>query len=352
MWLWLALLLCAITASANTEKVIFLAPPAVSFPNAGPTLEDLRLTSLHLDNTSLRTALQVTFPNIDQLNGLDSWFLLDHLTEGQRYEVRVCWAATQPTAFTIDTFGVQQVFDSPELIQSLAAFSENRHLGSEAAGTGRVHLNDRASVLFLRVQAAADYFSTNKTLMRHPPPVDVDIILDPYRGNIFPQSLTLTAGYIVLLAGGACMDLGQHDGDILSDQPGADQQQRATPQHPFYSLPSELILDIVDLLPPESFINFAFANYPLLHSYGLAPALSRPRVVYITTQTQIPALFPLLNLPPEIMLHVMRNLKPIDIMRFTVANYQDLARQGIAPSLGEETVQQLRNAVRARLAPG
>lgn len=129
-------------------------------------------------------------------------------------------------------------------------------------------------------------------------------------------------------------------------------QPPVTPQHPFYSLPSELILDIVDLLPPEAFINFAFANYPLLHSYGLAPALSTPRVVYLTTQTQIPALFPLLRIPPEIMLHVMRNLKPIDIMRFAVANYQDLARQGIAPPLSAQTIQQLRNAVRARLAPG
>ena len=128
-------------------------------------------------------------------------------------------------------------------------------------------------------------------------------------------------------------------------------QPQATPQHPFYSLPSELILDIVDLLPPEAFINFAFANYPLLHSYGLAPALSRPRVVYLTTQTQIPALFPLLRIPPEIMLHVMRNLKPIDVMRFAVANYQDLTRQGIAPPLSDRTIQQLRNAVRARLAP-
>ncbi|TKA74873.1 hypothetical protein B0A55_05041 [Friedmanniomyces simplex] len=118
-----------------------------------------------------------------------------------------------------------------------------------------------------------------------------------------------------------------------------------TPQHPFYNLPSELILDIVDLLPPEAFINFAFANYPLLHAYGLGPALSRPRVVYITTQTRIPALFPLLRLPPEIMLHVMRNLKPIDIMRFAVANYQDLARQGIAPPLSAGTVGQLRHAV-------
>ena len=123
------------------------------------------------------------------------------------------------------------------------------------------------------------------------------------------------------------------------------------PQHPFYSLPSELILDIVDLLPPEAFINFAFANYPLLHTNGLAPALSRPRVAYITSNTTIPALFPLLRMPADLMLHVMRHLKPIDMMRFVVANYQDLERQGIAPPLTAETAMQLRNAVRARLAP-
>ena len=126
----------------------------------------------------------------------------------------------------------------------------------------------------------------------------------------------------------------------------------ATPQHPFYTLPAELILDIVDFLPPESFINFAFANYPLLHTHGLAPALSRPRVSYITTQTQLPALFPLLRMPAEITLHIMHHLKPLDIMRFVVANYQDLARQGIAPPLTAETVKQLRRAIKGRLAPG
>jgi hypothetical protein len=132
----------------------------------------------------------------------------------------------------------------------------------------------------------------------------------------------------------------------------ATQAAPARPRHPFYTLPSELILDIVDLLGPESFINFAFANYPLLHSYGVAPALSRTRVIYITTQTQIPALFPLLRMPAEIMLHIMRNLKPIDIMRFVVANYQDLARQGIAPPMTPGTERELRNAVRARRVRG
>lgn len=128
--------------------------------------------------------------------------------------------------------------------------------------------------------------------------------------------------------------------------------QALTPQHPFYSLPAELMFDIVDLLGPEAFINFAFANYPLLDRHGLVPALSTPRVSYITNQTQLPTLFPLIRMPAEITLHVMRNLKPLDIMRFVVANYQDLARQGIAPELTAETVKQLRNAIGSSLAPG
>ncbi|KXT06710.1 hypothetical protein AC578_8526 [Pseudocercospora eumusae] len=117
------------------------------------------------------------------------------------------------------------------------------------------------------------------------------------------------------------------------------------PQHPFYRLPSELISDIVDLLPPEAFINFAFANYPLVRAFGLAPVLSRRRVDYVTTRTQIPALFPLLNVPPELMLQILQQLKPIDVMRFVIANYRELARQGIAPVLTRETELELKKAL-------
>lgn len=124
------------------------------------------------------------------------------------------------------------------------------------------------------------------------------------------------------------------------------------PHHPFYRLPAELILDIIDLLPPDAFINFAFANYPFLHANGLAPALSRERIEYISNRTNIPALFPLFRMPTEIVLEIMRNLKPIDIMRFVLANYQDLARQGITPALTEETLLQLRNAVKPGLGQG
>lgn len=57
--------------------------------------------------------------------------------------------------------------------------------------------------MFLHVRAAADFFTTNKTLMQHPPAVYVDIILDPYLANIFPTSLLPTAAYLVILAVGA-----------------------------------------------------------------------------------------------------------------------------------------------------
>lgn len=57
-----------------------------------------------------------------------------------------------------------------------------------------------ASVLFLQILAAADYFTANKTLMSQVPPVFVDIILDPYVYNVLPRSLIPTIGYIVVVA--------------------------------------------------------------------------------------------------------------------------------------------------------
>lgn len=58
----------------------------------------------------------------------------------------------------------------------------------------------RASVLFLRIFAAADYYTLDKSLMKSVPPVLVDIILDPYILNIFPRSLLPTAGYVLVIA--------------------------------------------------------------------------------------------------------------------------------------------------------
>lgn len=52
----------------------------------------------------------------------------------------------------------------------------------------------------LQILAAADYFTTNQTLMAEVPPVLVDIILDPYIFNVLPRSLVPTVGYIVIIA--------------------------------------------------------------------------------------------------------------------------------------------------------
>jgi hypothetical protein len=87
----------------------------------------------------------------------------------------------QPTDFWLDTYTIKEVFDTPDLVTSLAQFSEQlQHLdhtrleystqvqSAAAAATPQ-------SILFLRIQAAASYYTTNRTLMEHPEPVDVDI---------------------------------------------------------------------------------------------------------------------------------------------------------------------------------
>ena len=57
-----------------------------------------------------------------------------------------------------------------------------------------------SSLLFLRIFAVADYFSLDTSLMEKVPPVLVDVILDRYLLNIFPQSLVPTTAYIAVLA--------------------------------------------------------------------------------------------------------------------------------------------------------
>lgn len=87
-------LLRACAVLANTEKAIFLGPESLQVPTAHPTLEDLQLEVLSPQRLSLRTHIAAEFPTNDTKYGQSSWLLLQDLQEGQRYEVRVCWAAT------------------------------------------------------------------------------------------------------------------------------------------------------------------------------------------------------------------------------------------------------------------
>ena len=88
--------LLVVTVVANTEKAIFKAPSKLQSILQHPTLEDLRLEQLTPQHGSLRTHIEAQFPNITSPKGLTSWYLIEGLTEGQRYEVRICWAATVP----------------------------------------------------------------------------------------------------------------------------------------------------------------------------------------------------------------------------------------------------------------
>jgi hypothetical protein len=90
--------------------------------------------------------------------------------------------------------------DTPDLISSLAEYSEQRQ---DHRQSNLRHAKGAESVLFLRLQAAASYYSTNRTLMDYPPPVHVDIILDPFLLNVFPQSLGPFAIYVSAVTVGA-----------------------------------------------------------------------------------------------------------------------------------------------------
>lgn len=99
----ICLLTKAALAVANVEKTIFLGPAPVPVPQQPPTLSDLNLHTLTPGNNSIRTRVDREFPGIteetgDEGRGVETWWLLDDLTEGQRYEVRVCWAAIVSTA--------------------------------------------------------------------------------------------------------------------------------------------------------------------------------------------------------------------------------------------------------------
>ncbi|KAI0843551.1 hypothetical protein F5Y06DRAFT_6327 [Hypoxylon sp. FL0890] len=201
-------LLLVTAVCANTEKAIFLGPPTVSIPSTHPTLDDLHVDTLTPANWAIRTHLEARFPSISAPHGKATWLILNELTEGQRYEVRVCWAATQPTEFKITTYELQTVFETPELISELSEYSWSRQTlgsghGSQSRSTIGAHgpnSEREASVLFLRILAAADYYTMNKTLMRNAPPVHVDIILDPFVLGVLPRSLLPTVGYVIAVA--------------------------------------------------------------------------------------------------------------------------------------------------------
>ncbi|PYH99969.1 hypothetical protein BO71DRAFT_424757 [Aspergillus ellipticus CBS 707.79] len=207
----LLLLLFTTLITANVEKAIFLGPPPSTIPTPHPPIDDLGLARLSPSQPILRTFLNASFPTPDN-RGTDSWYFLENLTPGRRYEVRICWLATQPTDFTLTTHTLSRALSDPTLLTSITKYSSTR-LITAAPGLDNAHVSgpsDSApiadSVLFLHIRAAADYFSADPELMTNVPPVAADIILDPFLGNVFPRSLVPTACYLVIVGAIASME--------------------------------------------------------------------------------------------------------------------------------------------------
>jgi hypothetical protein len=108
----------------------------------------------------------------------------------------------QPTAFRLATHTLSDVFNDEQLITLLGTYSEERQSSPCEPQEGSYGDGDagQTSMLFLVMDAAADYHSSNKTLMRSPPDVRVDIILDPYILGLLPRSLLPTVVYIAFVA--------------------------------------------------------------------------------------------------------------------------------------------------------
>ena len=85
---------CISLVQGNVEKTIFLGPEAIQIPQQHPSLQDLKLESLSPSEPVLRRQLSAAFPKPSTPKGTEAWFLLEGLKQYQRYEVRICWAAT------------------------------------------------------------------------------------------------------------------------------------------------------------------------------------------------------------------------------------------------------------------
>ncbi|KAL3454713.1 hypothetical protein BJX65DRAFT_6553 [Aspergillus insuetus] len=209
LYIFITTAILTLLAAANVEKTIFLGPTPLAIPALHPALDDLDLDRLSPENGILRTNLNASFPTTDK-TGTESWYFLENLNPGQRYEVRICWLATQPTDFTLRTYTLPQVLEDRSLLSSISAYSSARLSAVPQSQSQKILTRSQRgtpqdaatsdSVLFLQIVAAADYFSLEQALMENVPSVLADIILDPFLGNVFPRSLVPTACWVTIIA--------------------------------------------------------------------------------------------------------------------------------------------------------
>ena len=102
----------------------------------------------------------------------------------------------------------------------------------------------------------------------------------------------------------------------------------------FSDLPPELLLLIIDHLPPDAIIRLALAAYPLLRHHNIIPRIPFPaaRRLFLG-QTDPNPCFTSWRLPTELTLAILRNLDHEELIWFVVEHYQLMVQAGIAPEL-------------------
>ncbi|KAF2443840.1 hypothetical protein P171DRAFT_45397 [Karstenula rhodostoma CBS 690.94] len=124
------------------------------------------------------------------------------------------------------------------------------------------------------------------------------------------------------------------------------------PTPPFGGLPTELLLNIIELLSRDDYINFAMAIYPILRSYGLVPVLTSE--IYQSLTQQAPNMNSQrrdqrensqgsLRLPIELNDEIMDYLKPEDRVAW-IFSHRELFRSYFE-GLSEETRKSLSESV-------
>ena len=103
-----------------------------------------------------------------------------------------------------------------------------------------------------------------------------------------------------------------------------------------HALPPELVLHVISYLPPVDFINLLFAQYDLLCRHRLTPRLTPCHLAELLSTCALPVhevATPIERLPTEMLLDIVRFLPKIDLANFTFAYYHLLRARRLAPSL-------------------
>lgn len=120
----LIILLLVHLAAANVEKTIFVAPAPNPIPPENRGHNDLGLERLSPSDHMVRTMLNASFPTEDAPRGTESWFYLEDLHPGRRYEVRICWLAT---VSTVTRFCIRRCTELLTVVATNRVYSHHLH---------------------------------------------------------------------------------------------------------------------------------------------------------------------------------------------------------------------------------